>query len=184
MIGFLPQLGLAAVLLLGGESVIHAHLSLGQFTEFYLYLNMLIAPMRSLGVTLDLAQRATASGARVFQLLDRAPRLTAPPQAPPLPPGNGHVQLRDVTLRYDDFDDWGAAYAHAREQSLPSPAHIPPARPRARPTAGRMRSRSPTAGGRRRRRARCCATSISTCPPGARSRWSGPPARARPASCR
>jgi len=30
MIGFLPQLGLAAVLLLGGESVIHAHLALGQ----------------------------------------------------------------------------------------------------------------------------------------------------------
>ena len=42
MIGFLPQLGLAAVLLIGGNSVIHAHLTLGQFTAFYLYLNMLI----------------------------------------------------------------------------------------------------------------------------------------------
>ncbi len=49
---------------------------LGQFTAFYLYLNMLITPMRSLGVTLNLAQRATASGARIFQLLDREPRLT------------------------------------------------------------------------------------------------------------
>src|SRR5271154_5375310 len=38
VIGFLPQLGLAAVLLLGGEAVIHAHLSLGQFSAFYLYL--------------------------------------------------------------------------------------------------------------------------------------------------
>jgi ABC-type multidrug transport system fused ATPase/permease subunit len=70
VIGFLPQLGLAAVLLLGGESVIHAHLTLGQFTAFYLYVNMLITPMRALGVTLNLAQRATASGARIFQLLD------------------------------------------------------------------------------------------------------------------
>ena len=109
MIGFLPQLGLAAVLLIGGEQVIHAHLTLGQFTAFYLYLNMLITPMRSLGVTLNLAQRATASGARIFQVLDREPHLTEPPGAPALPPGSGHVQLRDVTLRYDDpHDELGA----------------------------------------------------------------------------
>jgi ABC-type multidrug transport system fused ATPase/permease subunit len=104
-IGFLPQLGIAAVLLLGGNAVIHAHLTLGQFTTFYLLLNMLIGPMRSLGVTLNLAQRATASGARIFQILDREPTLADPPGAPPLPAGNGHVQLRDVTLRYDDPHD-------------------------------------------------------------------------------
>jgi ABC-type multidrug transport system fused ATPase/permease subunit len=111
MIGFLPQLGLAAVLLIGGNAVIHAHLTLGQFTAFYLYLNMLIAPMRTLGVILNLAQRATASGARLFQVLDRPPRLTAPPGAPSLPPGNGHVQLQGVTLRYDESDEFGAAYS-------------------------------------------------------------------------
>ena len=104
-IGFLPQLGLAAVLLLGGRAVIHAQLTLGQFTSFYLYLNMLISPMRSLGVTLNLAQRATASGARIFQLLDREPRLSDTPGAPPLPAGSGHVQLRGVTLRYADPHD-------------------------------------------------------------------------------
>jgi len=101
MIGFLPQLGLAAVLLIGGQAVIHHSLALGQFIAFYFYLNMLIAPMRSLGVTLGLAQRATASGARIFQLLDREPRLTESPDAPDLPAGNGHVELRGVTLRYD-----------------------------------------------------------------------------------
>src|SRR5580700_1962049 len=110
IIGFLPQLGLAAVLLLGGEYVIHAHLTLGQFTAFYLYVNMLITPMRALGVTLNLAQRATASGARIFQLLDREPHLTDAPDAPALPAGNGHVQLRDVTLRYEDpHDELGAS---------------------------------------------------------------------------
>jgi ATP-binding cassette subfamily B protein len=108
MIGFLPQLGLAAVLLVGGRAVVHGHLSLGQFTAFYLYLNMLIAPMRSLGIMLNLAQRATASGARLFQVLDRAPRMSEPPDAPPLPAGNGHVRLQDVTLRYEGADELGA----------------------------------------------------------------------------
>jgi ABC-type multidrug transport system fused ATPase/permease subunit len=122
MIGFLPQLGLAAVLLIGGNAVIHAHLTLGQFTAFYLYLNMLIAPMRTLGVILNLAQRATASGARLFQVLDRPPRLTSPPGAPPLPAGNGHVQLQGVTLRYDESDEFGAAYSATGTTNGASPA--------------------------------------------------------------
>ncbi len=105
VIAFLPQLGLAAVLLIGGREVIGAHLTLGQFTAFYLYLNMLISPMRSLGVTLNLAQRATASGARIFQLLDRAPGMSDPERPRALPPGDGHVELRGVTLRYEDPRD-------------------------------------------------------------------------------
>jgi ABC-type multidrug transport system fused ATPase/permease subunit len=110
MIGFLPQLGLTAVLLVGGERVIHAQLSLGEFSAFYLYLNQLINPMRSLGVTLGLAQRATASGARIFQILDREPNLASPPGAPALPPGNGHVRFEHVSLRYGAADEFGAAY--------------------------------------------------------------------------
>jgi ABC-type multidrug transport system fused ATPase/permease subunit len=115
IIGFLPQLGLVAVLLIGGEAVVHSHLTLGQFTAFYLYLNMLTTPMRTLGVILNLAQRATASGARLFQVLDRAPHLTSPADAPALPAGNGHVQLREVTLRYEDAaEEFGAAYSPTR----------------------------------------------------------------------
>jgi ABC-type multidrug transport system fused ATPase/permease subunit len=121
MIGFLPQLGLAAVLLVGGESVINAHLKLGEFTAFYLYLNMLVGPMRSLGVILNLAQRATASGDRIFQLLDREPRLTEPPGAPELPAGSGHVVLRGVTLRYDNDQEFvRAASGGAPPDGLPA----------------------------------------------------------------
>jgi ABC-type multidrug transport system fused ATPase/permease subunit len=100
-IGFLPQLGLAAILFFGGRRVIHGQMTLGDFTAFYAYLLMLLAPMRTLGISLGMAQRATASGARLFQILDRAPQLVAPPGAPPLPPGSGRVELRDVTLTYD-----------------------------------------------------------------------------------
>ncbi len=127
MIGFLPQLGLAAVLLIGGNSVIHSHLTLGQFTQFYLYLNMLIGPMRSLGVTLGLAQRATASGARIFQVLDRDPRILERPEAPALPAGNGHVQLRGVTLRYDEDEEFGARHHHPSTTPASSNGHAVPA---------------------------------------------------------
>ena len=100
-IGFLPNLGLAVVLLLGGRQVVNGSLTLGDFTAFYAYLLMLIGPMRQLGIALGLAQRATASGARVFELLDREPRLVAPPGAPPLPPGDGRVELTAVSFEYE-----------------------------------------------------------------------------------
>ena len=45
--------------------------------------------MRTLGVSLGMAQRAVASGARVFEILDREPQLTAPPDAPPCPTAAG-----------------------------------------------------------------------------------------------
>jgi len=49
---------------------------------------------------MGMAQRAIASGNRLFEILDREPRIEAPPGAPPLPPGGGRVELRGVTLRY------------------------------------------------------------------------------------
>jgi ATP-binding cassette subfamily B protein len=101
-LAFLPNLGLAVILLLGGRQVVHGTLSLGDFTAFYSYLLMLIGPMRQLGVSLALAQRATASGARLLEILDREPRIVAPPGAPPLPAGRGAVALRDVTFAYGD----------------------------------------------------------------------------------
>ncbi len=100
LLGFLPNLGLAVILLMGGRQVVHGTLSLGDFTAFYSYLLMLISPMRQLGVSLGLAQRATASGARLYQILDREPRVVAPAGAPPLPPGRGAVAMRGVTFAY------------------------------------------------------------------------------------
>jgi len=100
-IGFVPQIGLAAILFFGGRQVINGDLTIGQFSAFYAYLLMLLSPMRTLGISLSLAQRATAAGARLFQVLDRLPRIESRPDAPGLPPGNGRVELRDVTLEYE-----------------------------------------------------------------------------------
>jgi ABC-type multidrug transport system fused ATPase/permease subunit len=100
-IGFLPQLGLAAVLLVGGRQAIHGSITVGEFVAFYGYVTLLSSPVRMLGVALGMSQRAVASGARVFEILDRAPRMTSPPGAPPLPAGDGHVELRGVSFGYE-----------------------------------------------------------------------------------
>jgi ATP-binding cassette subfamily B protein len=101
LIGLLPQIGIALVLVIGGREVISGSLSLGNFTAFYTYLVMLAGPMRMLGVTMGMAQRAVASGNRLFEILDREPQIQSPPGAPPLPAGGGRVQMRGVSLRYD-----------------------------------------------------------------------------------
>jgi ABC-type multidrug transport system fused ATPase/permease subunit len=101
LISFLPNLGLAAILMVGGRQVINGTLSVGSFTAFYAYLLMLISPMRTLGYMLGAAQRATASGARIFQILDRSPQITTPEGAPPLPEGPGRVTLRNVGLTFE-----------------------------------------------------------------------------------
>ncbi len=101
MISFLPSLGLAAILLVGGRDVINGSLTVGQFTAFYAYLLLLIGPMRTLGYMLGAGQRATASGARIFQILDRDPRMTVPANAPALPDGPGRVAFEHVGLTFE-----------------------------------------------------------------------------------
>jgi ATP-binding cassette subfamily B protein len=101
MISFLPNLGLGAILLFGGREVIDGTLTLGAFTAFYAYLLMLISPMRTLGYMLGAAQRSTASGARIFEILDREPTIVSPPDAPALPDGGGRVTLRGAGLTFE-----------------------------------------------------------------------------------
>jgi len=114
-IGYLPQIGLAALVIVGGRQAIDGTISLGDFVAFYGYVLMLTGPMRMLGIALGMAQRAVASGNRIFEILDREPLLTSPPDAPPLPaPGGihahstepgasglGHVELRGVSFAYE-----------------------------------------------------------------------------------
>jgi ATP-binding cassette subfamily B protein len=100
LLGLLPQLGIALVLLIGGRQVISGSLSLAHFTAFYIYLAMLAGPTRMLGMAMGMAQRAIASGNRLFEILDREPRIESPPDALPLPAGDGGVELRDVSLSY------------------------------------------------------------------------------------
>ena len=102
LIGALPQIGTALVLLIGGISVINGNLSLGDFTAFYTYMLMLASPLRMVGMALGMGQRAIAAGNRLFEILDRDPEITAPPGAPALPDGAGLIEMKDVSLRYSE----------------------------------------------------------------------------------
>ena len=100
LIGALPQIGTALVLLIGGISVINGHLSLGDFTAFYTYALMLASPLRMVGMALGMGQRAIAAGNRLFEILDRDPEITSPEGAPDLPEGAGQIEMKSVSLTY------------------------------------------------------------------------------------
>ena len=100
LIGALPQIGTALVLLVGGHAVLNGNLDLGEFTAFYVYALLLAGPLRMVGMSLGMAQRAIAAGNRLFEILDREPELTSKPDAKPLPAGEGKVTFRDVSLSY------------------------------------------------------------------------------------
>jgi ABC-type multidrug transport system fused ATPase/permease subunit len=117
LIGLLPQMGIALVLLVGGRQVINGSLSLGDFTAFYTYLVILAGPMRMLGVAMGMAQRAIASGNRLFEILDREPQIESPPEAPPLPAGGGSVRMSGVTLRYEGLRTAESVADHTGEGS-------------------------------------------------------------------
>ena len=129
LLGFLPSIGLAVILYVGGREVIAGDMSLDEFTAFYIYLIMLQGPMRMLGMTLGMAQRAVASGNRLFEILDREPRIDSPPDAPPLPEGPGRVELRDVTLAYPPpgSDGYAPVTAHTDGNGAAPGATVGPA---------------------------------------------------------
>ncbi|CAN5571088.1 ABC transporter ATP-binding protein [soil metagenome] len=101
LMGYLPTIGLAAVLFVGGRQVVNGTISIGEFTAIILYISTLAGPVRWLGMSLSMAQRAVASGNRLFEIIDREPSMQSPPGAPRLPAGGGRVELRDVSLRYN-----------------------------------------------------------------------------------
>lgn len=100
LMGFLPVLGLAVVLIYGGVLTIDGSMTLGEFVAFYLYLTLLMAPFRSLGMLVGQAQRAIAGGTRIFELLDAEPDIVEAGRPQPMPEGLGHVRLEGVTFSY------------------------------------------------------------------------------------
>ena len=99
-LSFVPLLAQAAVLLVGGWMVVHGSLSVGEFFAFNLYVTMLIMPLRMLGMWIGQSQRATASGERIFQILDEPEEIAEREGAVELPPGPGRIEFDAVSFGY------------------------------------------------------------------------------------
>jgi ATP-binding cassette subfamily B protein len=99
-ISWLPLLAQGAVLLVGARLVTSGELTVGGFVAFNLYLGMLVMPLRSLGMWIGQAQRATASGERIFQVMDEPEEIAEKPDAIELPPGDGELRFEDVRFEY------------------------------------------------------------------------------------
>ena len=100
LLSFLPLLAQAAVLLVGARMVANGSLPVGYYVSFNLYLALLVTPLRSLGMWVGQAQRATASGERIFQILDEPEDVSDRPGAIELPQGDGAIRFEDVSFSY------------------------------------------------------------------------------------
>jgi ABC-type multidrug transport system fused ATPase/permease subunit len=101
LLSLLPLAAQAAVLFVGGHLVVNGDLDIGVFIAFNLYLLMLVFPLRMLGMWIGQIQRATASGERIFEVLDEPEEIREPPGAKPLPPGEGRITFEHVTFGYE-----------------------------------------------------------------------------------
>jgi ABC-type multidrug transport system fused ATPase/permease subunit len=97
---FLPTIGIAAVLLIGGREAIAGNLTIGQFTLFITLLLQLVWPLEALGWIINLGQRATAAASRSFAWLDGIESLPEPEQPVSLPDGPLPVRFEAVRFAY------------------------------------------------------------------------------------
>ncbi|MHB8059457.1 MAG: ABC transporter ATP-binding protein, partial [Gaiellaceae bacterium] len=104
LLGFVPLLAQGAVLLYGGWLVIQGQLALQWFVSFTFLLFMLIFPLRMLGMWIGQAQRATASGERIFEIIDEPEEIAEPEDARELPRGPGEVRFEEVGFSYSSDD--------------------------------------------------------------------------------
>ncbi|PHQ47133.1 multidrug ABC transporter ATP-binding protein [Halorubrum sp. C3] len=77
-------------------------LSEGMFVVFILYTQRFIWPMAQFGQIINMYQRARASSARIFGLMDEPSKLAEDRDAEELAVDEGHVVYDDVSFGYDD----------------------------------------------------------------------------------
>ncbi|HNJ98816.1 MAG TPA: ABC transporter ATP-binding protein, partial [Ilumatobacteraceae bacterium] len=95
----LPNIGLVAVLAVGGQRVLDGHMTVGQMIEFMQYIGLLVGPLRSLGQTVAFGQRAAAALVRVQEVLSTAPAVADPQVARALPTAD--AEQRRGQVRFD-----------------------------------------------------------------------------------
>jgi ATP-binding cassette, subfamily B, bacterial len=98
MLGYLSQ---AALLAIGGNMVIHHHLSIGALVAFFLYLNRFFSPIQLLVQQYNSFQQGQAAVLKLRGLFAVDPSTPEAPQARELPPIEGEIVFDHVTFGYD-----------------------------------------------------------------------------------
>ncbi|HUQ32519.1 MAG TPA: ABC transporter ATP-binding protein [Pyrinomonadaceae bacterium] len=102
---FLIGTGFVLILWYGGTLAARGEMSIGQFTEFNLYLTRLIWPLIALGYVVNLYQRGTASLKRMYAVWAIEPTIADEEKVKTQPPITGRIELRNLTLKYHEADE-------------------------------------------------------------------------------
>ena len=94
-------LGVAAIMLLAGQSVWRGGMSVGDLVLINAYALQVCLPLNALGFVYREAKDATVNAERLFDLLHEAPEVPDAPGLPPLRPGPGEVAFEHVSFGYD-----------------------------------------------------------------------------------
>lgn len=103
---FMPALqalvGLAflGVLWAGGSRLLAGKITIGNFVMFNTYMGMLVWPMIALGWVVNQTQRGTASLARIDEMMEQQPNITAPANPLPLKNLRGEIEFVDVSVDF------------------------------------------------------------------------------------
>jgi ATP-binding cassette, subfamily B, bacterial len=98
----LPRLGMAGVLLYGGYLSVQGEVTIGTIVAFSIYVVMLQAPFRMLGMLMMMGQRAAASAARIYEILDTPAEIVDRPGAIDLVDPVGRIEMQHVSFGYDN----------------------------------------------------------------------------------
>lgn len=101
LIDMIPNLTLAAVLLVGALAVGRGDLSLGGLVAFVSLLILLVWPIESLGEILAMAEEATSAANRIFEVFDTEPVIADRPGAATLTHARGHLTFDGVGFAYE-----------------------------------------------------------------------------------
>lgn len=93
-------LGTALVVGVGGWLVIQHQLAIGTLLAFYLYLTQLTDPIRQIGPIINNVALAFASTERVYEVLERRPRIVSPANAHRPERVRGHVTFENISFTY------------------------------------------------------------------------------------
>ena len=91
----------AIVIIVGGMQVLDSAMSIGALMSFLLYVQRFFDPVLELSMQYTELQRAMASGARIFELLDVAPEIQDKPDAIELPPMKGEIVFKNMSFAYE-----------------------------------------------------------------------------------